>query len=100
MISELKLYLGVEGKDDLLSLLLDMTNDVIKSYCYCDDEDLEEIPTSTKLWIAATLYEKRKANGIASKTQGSRSITYTNVLSDDIKRQLNNFRRIRGVENV
>ncbi|MDX8367854.1 phage head-tail connector protein [Cytobacillus sp. IB215665] len=98
MLSKLKIYLGIndDSQDDLLTLLLDMANDIIKAYCYCSDEELATIPDYTKIRIASALHKKRRGEGLKARNQGSRSTQYDDILSDDIKLSLNQYRRVRG----
>lgn len=98
MLENLKIYLGISdtSQDNLLNLLINMAQNVIKSYCnYLPDEVLPVGLDNAVLQLAAVYYKKRKNDGITSQTQGSRSVSFMNDLPEEIKVMCYPYRRIR-----
>ncbi|MGM9935769.1 MAG: phage head-tail connector protein [Candidatus Ornithomonoglobus sp.] len=111
-MEQLKILLGIAredtSKDPLLELILDETRDYILSYCH-----LREIPTKLQSlvpFMAADLYRNKKygtentPTDIKSISEGSRSVSYETIRSEDIfeqySRRLNPYRKARTPSEI
>lgn len=90
---KLKLMLGVGDEEkDLLELLLDEAKAYILSYC-----NIAELPDSlsgTQVKIAVKYYNRRGQEGSTSYSEGAKSQSFDNILTNDIRIELNTFRKV------
>lgn len=95
-LEKLKLVLGIQGneEDNLLSFLLESTEQKILNYC-----NLKELPAELEhVLVEMTANKYRNHSGAKSINIGDTSVTFgddSNDISKEHKAQLNRFRRLQ-----
>lgn len=87
LLQNLKLYLEIDesdiSKDNLLTLLIGMAQDIIKQYCNIDE--LDSTFDNAIVLLAAYLYSKHGNDAYNSVSQGARSVSFAREIPDFIK---------------
>ena len=94
MFQKLKTLLSIDNtdQDSLLCLLLEMTEDEVRDYCGIDDLTGLE---NTILQMAVIKYNRIGTEGLTAESYSAGSWTYNESYPENIKRALNNHRKLR-----
>jgi len=97
--NEVKLLLNIRDheRDNIIDLLIPITEMYIKNYCgneFLDYDGVEVFPIDLKLPASKIINSYMNNNGNIQKEQiGDVSITYNNVIDNDIRQTLNRYRK-------
>lgn len=94
MIQKLKTLLSIDHteQDDLLYLLLEMTEQEVRDYCNIDDLTGLE---STILQMAVIKFNRIGTEGLTAESYSAGNWTYSDSYPEHIKRALNKHRKLR-----
>lgn len=102
LLGNIKLMLGIADneRDSLIYMLIGKAEKDIKMFCNrsFSEEDGDYFPEELESVVEdLVLYRLNRigAEGVKSETLGSRSVTFTDGLPDDIKVRLYPYRRMR-----
>lgn len=97
MIEKLKILIGIQKDDqsynELLTLLLFLAGEEIKSFC-----GIEEIPqelSSTQMEMALIKFNRRGSEGVSTESFGGAAYSYADSYGEHIKAALSRFRKAR-----
>ena len=98
MTDNLKIRLGIPLEDSSRDALLHLKLEDAKQFFldYCNRSDIPETARSLVERLAVSFYEDRR--GVISEKMGDTSYTYGGaVISDELRKQLNRYRRIKAI---
>lgn len=93
MLRKLKLLLGISdsSKDELLRVLLDYATEEVVNYTHNYEIDkLENVIVNVAIWR----FNRIKSEGLSSESFSGVSFSYNTDYPDNIKKQLQAYRRI------
>lgn len=93
MLKKIKLLLGLtdDSKDELLLILLDQSSEEVCNYTHQYDLDkLENVIINLAIWK----YNRIGSEGLNSENYSGVSFNYLNEYPDNLKKQLQAYRRI------
>lgn len=93
MLRKLKLLLGIadNSKDELLRVLLDYATEEVVNYTHNYEIDkLENVIVNVAIWR----FNRIKSEGLSSESYSGVSFSYNTDYPDNIKKQLQYYRRI------
>lgn len=98
MLDNLKIRLGIPLEDSSKDALLHLKLSDAKQFFldYCNRKDIPASAVSLIERLAVSFYEDRR--GVISEKMGDTSYTYGEaVISDELKKQFNRYRRIKAI---
>lgn len=96
MLKKLKLLLGItdNSQDELLRILLDYTTEEVVNYTHNNRLDVLE---NVIVYVACWKYNSLGTEGVDAENYSGVSFTYSNDYPDNIKKQLQAYRKIQVV---
>lgn len=97
MLKKLKLMLGItdSSKDELLRMLLDFTVEEVVNYTHNTRLDVLE---NVILYVAVWKYNTMGTEGVDSENYSGVSFNYSTEYPDNIKKQLQAYRKIQVIK--
>lgn len=97
MLEKLKLLLGItdNSKDKLLRILLDSTAEEVVNYTHNNRLD---VLTNVILYVATWKYNSMGTEGVDAENYSGVSFNYSTDYPDNIKKQLQAYRKIQVVK--
>ncbi|WP_010236284.1 phage head-tail connector protein [Clostridium arbusti] len=85
ILDDAKIILNVSNQDALINLYLRQGSTLIKNYLKIDNLDVEATYPDSLLQYTVETFRKHGLEGTKQFSQGSRSGTFTDGLSNDVK---------------
>lgn len=97
MLDRLKLILGLSdnSKDGILNLILDVA--IQEFLDYTNREDIPNGANAVVLQMAVIQYNRIGSQGLASQAYSGVSESYIDGYPDNIKKQLNRYRKLKAI---